>query len=183
MKQIYDYIEVQNVLDKDFCNNLICSLNQREWSAHTWSDTTGKEVGSRDKEELEVMSAKEEGVPLQKLVIECCREYRKKHVGDYSWIKSFSEIRFNKYVTGTNMNSHIDHIHSIFDGVHKGIPIISVVGLLNDDYKGGEFMFNKEYKVELKQGDILLFPSNFLYPHRVNNIREGTRYSFVTWGF
>ena len=81
------------------------------------------------------------------------------------------------------MNGHIDHIHSIFDGVHKGIPIISVIGLLNDDYKGGEFMFNEEYKVELKQGDIVLFPSNFLYPHRVNNIREGTRYSFVTWGF
>lgn len=183
MKQIYDYIEVQNVLDKDLCNNIILSLDKKEWESHVWSDSSGKQLGSRDKEELEVISPREEGVLLEKSVIDCCMKYKEKHVGNFSWIKCCSPIRFNKYMVGTNMEMHVDHIHSIFDGRHKGIPIISVVGLLNDNYKGGEFIFNNEYKVELKQGDILLFPSNFLYAHRVNNISEGTRYSFVTWGF
>jgi predicted 2-oxoglutarate/Fe(II)-dependent dioxygenase YbiX len=183
MKQIYDYIEVQNVLDKDLCNNIILSLNKKEWSSHMWSDSSGKQLGPRDKEELEVISPREEGTLLEKSVIDCCMKYKEKHVGDFSWIKCCSPIRFNKYVAGTNMEIHVDHIHSIFDGKHKGIPIISVVGLLNNNYKGGEFIFNDEYKVELKQGDILLFPSNFLYAHKVNNISEGTRYSFVTWGF
>ena len=35
----------------------------------------------------------------------------------------------------------------------------------------------------LKKGDILLFPSTFLYPHRVEQVKKGTRYSFVTWAF
>ena len=81
------------------------------------------------------------------------------------------------------MANHVDHIHSIFDGENKGVPIISVVGLLNDNFVGGEFIFNDEHTIKLKQGDILLFPSNFIYAHRVNDIEEGIRYSFVSWGF
>ena len=34
---------------------------------------------------------------------------------------------------------------------------------------------------KLNQGDVLIFPSNFLYPHKVNSIKKGTRYSFVSW--
>ena len=30
---------------------------------------------------------------------------------------------------------HADHIHSMFDGEKKGIPILSVLGVLNDDYE------------------------------------------------
>jgi predicted 2-oxoglutarate/Fe(II)-dependent dioxygenase YbiX len=81
------------------------------------------------------------------------------------------------------MANHVDHIRSIFDGNNKGIPVISVVGLLNDNFIGGELIFNDEHTIKLKQGDILLFPSNFIYKHRVNNIEEGIRYSFVSWGF
>jgi predicted 2-oxoglutarate/Fe(II)-dependent dioxygenase YbiX len=81
------------------------------------------------------------------------------------------------------MANHCDHIHSLFDGTHKGIPIISVIGVLNDNYKGGEFIMFDNMKIELKQGDVMLFPSNFLYPHRVEPVTEGTRYSFVSWAW
>ena len=30
MKKIYDYVEVQNALEKNFCDNLINSLNQKK---------------------------------------------------------------------------------------------------------------------------------------------------------
>jgi predicted 2-oxoglutarate/Fe(II)-dependent dioxygenase YbiX len=81
------------------------------------------------------------------------------------------------------MRSHYDHIHSIFDGDRKGIPVLSILGVLNDDYKGGNFLFNDEHEVKLRQGDILIFPSIFLYPHKVKEVTEGTRYSFITWAF
>ena len=35
----------------------------------------------------------------------------------------------------------------------------------------------------LKTGDICIFPSCFLYPHEVTELKKGTRYSFVSWAF
>ena len=91
------------------------------------------------------------------------------------------EIRFNRYDIGTEMRDHCDHIQSIFDGERKGVPILTVLGLLNDEFQGGEFVMWCDKKIELKTGDLVIFPSNFLYPHRVEPIIKGRRYSFVSW--
>jgi predicted 2-oxoglutarate/Fe(II)-dependent dioxygenase YbiX len=69
----------------------------------------------------------------------------------------------------------------MFDGNRKGIPTLSIVGVLNDDYEGGEFIMWQDTEIKLKTGDVLIFPSNFLYPHKVNLVTEGTRYSLVSW--
>jgi predicted 2-oxoglutarate/Fe(II)-dependent dioxygenase YbiX len=29
---------------------------------------------------------------------------------------------------------------------------------------------------------MLIWPSNFLYPHKVNPVKKGIRYSMVCWG-
>ena len=79
------------------------------------------------------------------------------------------------------MNYHCDHIHSLFDGERKGVPILSCLGLLNDDYEGGEFFILDDLKIELKKGDLLIFPSNFMYPHRVEPVLSGIRYSYISW--
>ena len=78
------------------------------------------------------------------------------------------------------MALHADHIHSMFDGKRKGIPILSVLGVLNDDYEGGEFYLIDD-KVDFTKGDILVFPSNFMYPHKVEPVKKGTRYSYISW--
>jgi len=53
---------------------------------------------------------------------------------------------------------------------------------LNDDYEGGEWTFwNREKKVRLKKGSIIMFPSNFMYPHEIMPVTKGTRYSIITW--
>ena len=79
------------------------------------------------------------------------------------------------------MASHCDHIHSLFDGERKGIPILSVLGLLNDNFEGGDFIFFDDYKIKFNKGDIIIFPSIFLYPHRVAPVTKGTRDTFVSW--
>ena len=81
------------------------------------------------------------------------------------------------------MKEHWDGIQSIFDGENKGVPIMSCLGILNDNYKGGELVFFQDQIYKVNKGDILIFPSNFLYPHKVNEVTEGTRYSFVSWAF
>jgi len=33
----------------------------------------------------------------------------------------------------------------------------------------------------MKIGEMIIFPSNFLFPHEIKPIKKGTRYSFVSW--
>jgi predicted 2-oxoglutarate/Fe(II)-dependent dioxygenase YbiX len=64
---------------------------------------------------------------------------------------------------------------------------LSVSVILNDNFNGGEFaFFDKTGKKELHkiapvQGDIIVFPSNFMYPHAVHPVKFGTRYAIVSW--
>ena len=94
--------------------------------------------------------------------------------------QGYSHVRFNKYAENKKMALHADHIHSMFDGERKGIPILSVLGVLNDDYEGGEFVLIDE-KIDLSKGDIIIFPSNFMYPHKVEPVTKGIRYSYISW--
>jgi predicted 2-oxoglutarate/Fe(II)-dependent dioxygenase YbiX len=53
---------------------------------------------------------------------------------------------------------------------------------LNDDYEGGEWaFFGREKIIKVPKGAAVLFPSNFMYPHEILPITNGTRYSVVTW--
>ena len=81
------------------------------------------------------------------------------------------------------MALHCDHIHSIFTGEARGIPILSVVGSLNDGYTGGEFIMFDDYKIKLNPGELMVFPSNFMYPHKVNLVTSGVRDTFVSWAW
>jgi len=93
----------------------------------------------------------------------------------------FSQIRFNRYNKNQIMSKHADHIKSLFKGEIKGIPILSIVCVLNDDYEGGEFIMFDDYEIKFKAGDLIIFPSVFLYPHLVKPVKKGIRYSFVSW--
>lgn len=100
-----------------------------------------------------------------------------------SW-NGFTMPRLNKYEPNQKMAAHIDHIHDMFDGEKRGIPILSIVAALNQetqDYTGGEFIFFDNLPVSLNKGDILIFPSNFMYPHHVNPVIEGIRHTAVSW--
>lgn len=105
---------------------------------------------------------------------------------NFSWYpgwNGYSHINFNRYSSKNKakMREHCDHIHSLFEGEKRGIPVLSIVGLLNDNFKGGEFIMFQDKEYKLKEGSLLIFPSIFLYPHRVEPVTKGTRYSLVSW--
>jgi predicted 2-oxoglutarate/Fe(II)-dependent dioxygenase YbiX len=53
---------------------------------------------------------------------------------------------------------------------------------LNQDYEGGEFaFFDREIMIRTKPGSVIVFPSNFMYPHEIMPVIKGTRYSIITW--
>ena len=63
--------------------------------------------------------------------------------------QGFTGVRFNKYKETRKMALHADHIHTMFDGERKGIPILSVLSTLNEDYKGGDFVLFDKHKIKL----------------------------------
>jgi len=73
---------------------------------------------------------------------------------------------------------YIQHVDSFLQAPR----LVSCSLHLNDDYEGGEFaFFNRTLKYKLNKGDVLMFPSTFMYPHEVMPVTKGTRYSIITW--
>ena len=102
----------------------------------------------------------------------------------FPWFNSwngYSPIKFIRYSLGHTMDEHWDSVYGLFEGEIRGIPILSMLGTLNDDYEGGEFIMFGDKKIDMKTGDLLIFPSTFLYPHKVNPVTKGSRYSYVSW--
>jgi predicted 2-oxoglutarate/Fe(II)-dependent dioxygenase YbiX len=60
--------------------------------------------------------------------------------------------------------------------------VLSSVMYLNDNYEGGEIVFQSSgVKLKPEAGSIIFFPSNFLYVHEVYPITSGSRYSMPHW--
>ena len=91
-----------------------------------------------------------------------------------------NQIDLLKYSIGGKYEVHTDH-HSAGTFRH-----LSIIMNLNKDYEGGDLVFtdqrHKEIKrLKLDKGSIVFFPSNFMYPHSIEPIIKGTRYSIVAW--
>lgn len=73
--------------------------------------------------------------------------------------------------------------YSLHTDSFKDIPrSVSCSFNLNDDYEGGEFaFFDKEMIIRAPKGSAIVFPSNFMYPHEIMEVKKGTRHSVVTW--
>ena len=52
---------------------------------------------------------------------------------------------------------------------------------INDDYEGGEVVFWKNHTINKQANSVHVYPSNFLYPHEVNPVTKGERYSIIVW--
>jgi len=84
-----------------------------------------------------------------------------------------------KYEAGQFFGPHVDIIYNS-DKFNR--RRLSMLIYLNNNYTGGELNFPR-HGMMLKPdvGDILMFPSEFMYPHESLPILSGTKYAVVTW--
>lgn len=171
---------------KNYINTLESTLNgqtQYSWSgAHV---TTSEQVdlearnakdfkfnstglGPRNEENAELYDM--HGAIFQKVKM-CVDDY-----GRY-WgvgINSYEAFNFVKYEgAGTHFKIHADHGPTY-------VTTVSIVVYLNEDYEGGEIWFprfNLSHKP--KTGDIVVFPSTYIYEHASQDMISGTKYSVV----
>ncbi len=183
------YVKVyKKFLNKETCEDTLIQLKQIEFTQHQFYDhSKGKKEPRSGKYELDYFTDYNNNkVKNSNFLIENIWHGIKQYQTDLNlpWYDSwegFSAIKYNRYTENKKMALHIDHIKSLFEGEKRGIPILTCLGLLNNDYLGGEFIMWGDEIVDLRQGDMVIFPSNFMYPHQVAPVQSGTRYSYISW--
>lgn len=90
-------------------------------------------------------------------------------------LKSHNPYKILKYEIGGKFENHID------DG-GGNFRRVSTVYYLNDNYEGGQLCF-PQFGIELKPdaGDMIIFPSSYVYSHSVKPVISGNRYSIASW--
>ena len=88
-------------------------------------------------------------------------------------------IQVLKYNVGGHYKFHVDH------GLSTPRTLSSIF-LVNDDYEGGDLMFqttsaDKNLTIKKIKNRLIVWPSNFLFPHSVQPVSSGERYSIVSW--
>ena len=180
------YIKTYKMLDEETCKQTIKEIEEIHWSQHTFYNVTDGSYNTRSGEkELDIgySQTSTKNVIMQKIWDSYLNYVKDLNFSWWSSWSGYTEVRFNRYKETRLMAEHCDHIHSIFEGERKGIPVMTALGSLNDDYTGGEFVMFEDTVIPFKAGEIKIFPSCFLFPHRIDPVTEGTRYSFVSWAW
>jgi len=87
------------------------------------------------------------------------------------------DLQALRYKKGGHYKFHVD------DGPGMNRKYSAIL-ILNNDYEGGELCFNLDGKEEIIKntpGSLVVWPSNFMFPHMVKPITKGVRYSIVSW--
>jgi predicted 2-oxoglutarate/Fe(II)-dependent dioxygenase YbiX len=187
-KNLNHYIyKEKNFLTDIECKNGIIELNDHkdDWQEHEFYEPNEKKWVKLSKNFENDIKYAEDGeftkLIVNKLWFSIDRYIKFLNMPWFSGWSGYTFPRYNKYFNEKKMASHCDHIQSIFDGEKKGIPILSCLGILNEEYEGGKFIMFEDTEIKFNAGDLIIFPSIFLYPHKVLPVTKGSRYSFISW--
>ena len=179
-------LKVEKALDDKVCKNLSEYIEISPTKKATLLKD-GKDIQDtkhRNVYNYGLNESNEHDLLYKKLIFNTCsnaiKKYQKIFPSLHQELK-LESINLLKYVVGNFYKRHID-------AFHKVNRQLSFIINLNEDYIGGELIFYYPHdqqfaysKVELKTGDLIMFPSNFMYPHSIQPITSGTRYSIVCW--
>lgn len=102
----------------------------------------------------------------------CLQDYIKTH--SMNQLNYIEAINFVRYGEGQHFKTHPD------SGPTYSCDV-STVMYLNSNYEGGELYFpHFDYTYVPQYGDIVLFPSSFLFSHAALPVKSGIKYSAVT---
>jgi hypothetical protein len=99
------------------------------------------------------------------------QDYGKSWGVGINWFEAFNFVKYDG--PGTHFKIHADHGPAY-------VCTTSIVAYLNDDYEGGEIYFPRfDLTIKPEPGDIVIFPSTYIYEHASQPMKSGTKYSIV----
>ena len=183
-RNIEHYVLKVKLLDKKFCKKIVSELKNIKWMGHYWNSPSRGVAyeNTKDKEPEQSSDLIQSHELIIKKMHPKIQEYMDyiKVSWYYNW-NGYTNLKWLKYAPTTKMKIHCDHISGFYGGSPYGIPILSCLCNLNDNYKGGDVFMFENKNMNLKVGEMLIFPSNFLFPHEIKPLKKGFRYSFVSW--
>lgn len=182
-----DFISyTQNFLEHDICDELISEFHESEWQSAMISDDGGVvkrdirnckliEFSWKDVMEKNFEARKRLDDIIFNKVSEAYSQYESTVKNSLLNCQEDEGYTLLKYDVGGKFIQHTDHFK-------KNPRSLTIIINLNDEYTGGELAFHDKTKVyNLQKGDMIIFPSNFMYPHEILPVTSGTRYSLITW--
>tara|TARA_A100001037_G_C15149347_1_gene638191 strand:- start:1368 stop:1916 length:549 start_codon:yes stop_codon:yes gene_type:complete len=180
MNYLEAIVEIKNVIENDFNNRIISLIKKR---------ATKNLLIGEDKLNTETRNVKGYQLDFTSPTNLFYWNYVKQEITRlYSFYKAkfpmmqsnkINQIDLLKYSVGGKYEVHTDHFTT-------SVRNLSVIINLNEGYEGGDLVFTNQQQKEVKRmklgkGSIVFFPSNFMYPHCIEPITKGVRYSIVSW--
>lgn len=95
---------------------------------------------------------------------------------EYGFAVKNKSVSVARWDAGDSLDLHVDDL-----GTTNTNHMATLI-YLNDDYEGGEIVFpTHNFSFRPKMGDLIMFPGNMHYPHKVNKIISGVRFSIPMW--
>jgi predicted 2-oxoglutarate/Fe(II)-dependent dioxygenase YbiX len=178
------YIHVfDDIIPSGLCGEILEEyLNSHEWqSTLVGSGVIDKNVRNCSQISISSSEVMSKNYEKRKSIDDNIHNCIKKSIDEYiKYHKDFSisidtGYQLLKYEKGEFYTEHTDSF------THQQRSL-SCSLQLNEDYTGGEFgFFDREMLIKSKKGSVIIFPSNFMYPHEILPVIDGTRYSIITW--
>tara|TARA_R100000388_G_C7154664_1_gene116235 strand:- start:45 stop:608 length:564 start_codon:yes stop_codon:yes gene_type:complete len=178
-------LEFNNIFSKDLCKKLIEYIDHRAKNKlHTHGKTDKRQVFGQSLDDRNI-SDKIYFKLIQREITKIYPLYKAKF--PFLVTSKISQIDILKYPVNHHYGVHTDH--SAFTQ-----RTLSIIINLNEEYEGGDLVFynpssfdkpdmskDEVKRIKLKMGGIVFFPSIYLYPHSIQPITKGVRYSLVSW--
>tara|TARA_R100001460_G_scaffold90643_1_gene132342 strand:- start:7138 stop:7683 length:546 start_codon:yes stop_codon:yes gene_type:complete len=174
-------LEVKKIIPSHICKKIISYFDNNSFDASTTGSGVNKNIRNcttRSLFETKTFGEKICSNVAQEKIFECVEHYTKKH---NLAIKKISQLDILKYECNTFNAGYEFHQDFGFSCTERHL---SISICLNNNFTGGEFVFDipgGTYVLPQNEGDAVIFPSNFMFPHQVNKITAGTRYALIGW--
>lgn len=180
---IEDYVKVySDVLNNETCKKL-STLIEKYPNKVRFCDDLNNLIRSGEFADME--KSQKFDLYMRTIIDKLLNVVSKKYSEDvksfyYSYGDSLNYYHYHalKYSKNDYFKIHHDHYAETINYSR----LLTICAYLNEDYEGGELEFPSIKKTfTFKTGDVIVFPSNWMFYHGVNPILSGNRYNIIIW--
>jgi len=182
-----DYIQItEETLPITAISNLIRVCNDLDFQT---GKTIGQDLGEVDEQDARIVKLRplnrfeksKTNVHWYNLIGSVIKNGHAQYIQKFpeAKVKQMVDISILKYGVGGKYDWHTDHAAEV-------PRTLSAILFLNNSYEGGELKFrsplsDEELTVKPGPGKLVMWPSNFMFPHAVAPVTKGERLVVVGW--
>lgn len=199
--KLTDFIKIYDgYFPEDLCDDIVHEYKgSSEWSQSRVGTKADLEANTRtsytlfisDPDSIEINTVKRK--KLDERIFNCLGSVIEEYSSTfpYTYVSVDNGYHLLRYTPNQYYREHSDYFpiigsetsYEYFRSINsRQISCIVTLSAPEKDFLGGgTSFFNDTYRVTASKGTVLMFPSNFMFPHQALPVVSGVRYSLVTW--